>query len=1214
MKPSTDYTVGSYAHAETLRLGPPPFMRKLLMLIALLTTAAYLILRVMFTLNLNGGYATFASLLLLFAEISGGISLMLYFFQIWEIEDVPQLEPLEDVSIDVYIPTYNEDASLLRATVQASKAMYYPHRTYLLDDGNREEIRDLAAELGIDYIARAENRHAKAGNLNHALEITDGEFVVVLDADHIPSRNFITRMLGLFRDPKLGFVQSPHAFYNFENFQSSVDYSKGKYWEEGLLFYQQIQPGRNHWDSVIFAGSAAMFRRTALEDVGLVAVETITEDMHTGIRMSANGWRSLFVSESLIAGMAAPDVTTFHSQHLRWAEGNVSILWHDNPLFMRGLSLSQRLSFWASIVHWFSGFTRMAVYATPILLLFTGIAPFTKFTPPIVAGLIFYIVVTHAVLRIISGKHASLLNIELFAMMTFWTNCRGCWKAIFNRAKSKFVVTNKRGRQDNASLAPLLLPQALVFGVGGLAIVWGTFRVLFDPNPDFLGLAIAGPLTLYQMWLAWAVIRRSLAAENKRYSYRHRAGLPVSFRLTGPNGEEFTGAGITSDINEKGVGFVAFDNYPDGSTGEFDISIGGKHITMPGRIQHSDSDAIDPLLDRPKDVINMTRYGAMFTDAPVAAVDSLMDALMNFVVPMQYELFAKSSDKPNRILGWLADPSGWRRRKEPRLSYRLPLGIIKVDADGNDLGEPIQAATDDVSRSGLRALLPVALEVGSHHQFRLQTPFGKAGGIFEVQRIIDRVVGPEVKKEHVFRFISFNGQSRSLIHDLLKASREKPMQNLLGSEGRNRNAPIYQPIAITLLCAAFLIPGSLSLFQHINRDDIFLREMVDGGLHTRSDRERFEDLLYTTIREESNFAHMNMLMDVLLVEGRRSEADSLTRLMLRLEPDNLGLRFALGNLLVDVDRVDDAAEIFESVLNGMEKHPQQARGLDRADILLTAARNATRLEDGADLAIRYFEELELISDVTTDVLGEHAAVLFARGELETAAELYETSGTDITAHIRVAQIHAAQKNFKAAEQECLLALDIDPNSRDAGVLYGQVMASQQLPKEASRIFSKLRDLYPNDVEILTSFSETLLWAGRHSEAAEQFLVLLEGQPNNRRVWLGFLDSVSALDSFTDEQAALFFDIKRNLVDADFDNARLMSQLGNVLAKSGEIETGIEFMEHALVVDESNRQLRLQVADTLAGLGEYERADKHYQRLMGIIRNGTLNPSAKKKNE
>jgi cellulose synthase/poly-beta-1,6-N-acetylglucosamine synthase-like glycosyltransferase/tetratricopeptide (TPR) repeat protein len=1191
-------------------MGPPPIVRKLLMVTAVLTTVIYLVFRVMFTLNLDGGYATFASMLLLFAEFSGGISLMLYFFQIWEIEDVPQLDPLEDVSVDVYIPTYNEDASLLRATVNAAKAMEYNHRTFLLDDGNRQEIRDLAEELGIDYIAREENRHAKAGNLNHALEITKGEFVVVLDADHIPSRNFIERMLGLFHDPKLGFVQSPHAFYNFENFQSSVNYSKGKYWEEGLLFYQQIQPGRNNWNSVIFAGSAAMFRRTALEDVGLVAVETITEDMHTGIRMSANGWRSLFVSESLIAGMAAPDVTTFHSQRLRWAEGNVSILWHDNPLLMRGLSLAQRISFWASIVHWFSGFTRLAVYLTPILLLFTGVAPFTKFTAPIVAMLIFYIVVTHTVLRIISGKHASLLNIEIFAMMTFWTNIRGCWRAIFSHKKSKFVVTSKRGRQDNASLAPLLMPQALVFAIGGLSIIWGTFRVMFDSDPDFLGLAIAGPLTVYQMWLAWAVIRRSLASENKRFSYRHRAGLPVSFRLTGPNGEEFSGAGITNDINEKGVGFIAFENYPDGSEGEFDISIGGKIVTMPGRIQHSDIDAIDPLLERPKNAITMSSYGAMFVDAPVAAIDTLMDALMNFVVPMQYDQFSKSGNKPSRILSWLADPGQWHKRKEPRLSYCLPLGIAKQSTDGDSAVEIIEAATDDVSRSGLRALLPEELDIGSAHEFRLQTPFGKASGIFEVQRIINRVIGPEIKKEHVFRFISFDGQSRSLIHDLLKASDERPMQSVLGNKGGNRNAPIYQPIAITLLCAAFLIPGSLSLFQFINRDDIFLREMVEGGLHTRTDRERFEELLRVTINEETNFAKMNMLMDVLLDEGRRDEADSLTRLMLRLEPDNLGLRFALGNLLVDVDRVDDAAEIFQSVLDGIKDRPEQARNLDRAEILLAAARNATRLIDGSEQAIAYFEELELTYDVSTDVLAEHAAVLFAQGNLEAAAKLYETSGTDITAHIRVAQIHAAQKNFKAAEQECLLALDIDPNSRDAGVLYGQVMSAQKFPEEASRIFSQLRDLYPSDIEILTSYSETLLSAGRHAEAAEQFMVLLESHPNDRRVWLGYLDSVSALDVISDEQLAPCFSIKRMLIDTDYDDPRLTAQLGNVLAKAGEVVSGIELMEHALTIDEDNRRLRLQVADTLAKMGEHQLADKHYQRLMGIIRGGTLDPAAK----
>ena len=110
-------------------------------------------------------------------------------------------------------------------------------------------------ELGIKYISRPDNRHFKAGNLNNAFERTDGEFVVVLDADHVPEPHFITRLIGYFRDERLGYVQTPHAFYNFDSFQARLDHKNRKYWEEGHLFYYVIQPGRNQWGCPIFAGS-----------------------------------------------------------------------------------------------------------------------------------------------------------------------------------------------------------------------------------------------------------------------------------------------------------------------------------------------------------------------------------------------------------------------------------------------------------------------------------------------------------------------------------------------------------------------------------------------------------------------------------------------------------------------------------------------------------------------------------------------------------------------------------------------------------------------------------------------------------------------------------------------------------------------------------------------------------------------------------------------
>ena len=306
--------------------------------VAFVVCIFYLAYRGFFTFNDTGPYALTASILLYVAEAFGILNLFLFFLQVWEVREPPPQPVLEGRTVDVFVPTYNEDPALLRATLEACVRMDYPHKTYVLDDGRRPEVEALAKELGINYISRPDNRHFKAGNLNHAFERTDGEFVVVLDADHVPEPHFITRLIGYFRDDQLGYVQTPHAFYNFDSFQARLDHKNRKYWEEGHLFYYVIQPGRNHWGCPIFAGSAAMFRRSAIRDVGLIATETITEDMHTGLRMNAKGWRSLAISERLVAGQAAPDITTFHSQRLRWGTGNLSIMKYDNPLTTRGLT------------------------------------------------------------------------------------------------------------------------------------------------------------------------------------------------------------------------------------------------------------------------------------------------------------------------------------------------------------------------------------------------------------------------------------------------------------------------------------------------------------------------------------------------------------------------------------------------------------------------------------------------------------------------------------------------------------------------------------------------------------------------------------------------------------------------------------------------------------------------------------------------------------
>ena len=338
--------------------------RQFCILATMAICTVYLVYRVMFTLNFDSVFAATFSVTLYLAELYGNILMFLYFFQIWNLNTPKPVPPIKGATVDVMIPTYNEDLELLRGTIEAALAMEYSHTVHVLDDGNRPELKVMCEELGANYFKRESNIHAKAGNLNHALEKTDGEYVVIFDADHIAEMNFITRTIGHFCDKKLGFVQTPHAFYNFDSFQGTLNYEKKLYWEEGQLFYNVVQPGKNNWNAVSFCGSAAIFRREALEDVGLIAVESITEDLQTGIRIHANGWKSIFINERLVSGLAAPDIETFSKQRLRWGEGNLGTIFYDNPITKPGLNFAQRLNYLASMLNWTTGVQKLLMYVS----------------------------------------------------------------------------------------------------------------------------------------------------------------------------------------------------------------------------------------------------------------------------------------------------------------------------------------------------------------------------------------------------------------------------------------------------------------------------------------------------------------------------------------------------------------------------------------------------------------------------------------------------------------------------------------------------------------------------------------------------------------------------------------------------------------------------------------------------------------------------------
>ncbi|MEJ7802397.1 MAG: cellulose synthase catalytic subunit [Candidatus Limnocylindria bacterium] len=265
---------------------------------ALIVSAAYLGWRATATLNIDAWYL---SLPMFVFEVHAAIGLGLFTFSLWDVDVRPRRRELGRVpTIAVLIPTYNEGPEILVPTIAAAVALEPAHETWVLDDGERPEIAELAAALGARYLARTTHEHAKAGNLNHALGVVDTEILAVLDADHVAAPEFLRATLGYFADPQVALVQTPQDFYNVTSFEHGSGVAYGEPFHEQTLFYRLLQPGKNRWSAAFWCGTNALVRTEALRSIGGAATETITEDIHTTIRFHRAGWRTVYHNAPLV--------------------------------------------------------------------------------------------------------------------------------------------------------------------------------------------------------------------------------------------------------------------------------------------------------------------------------------------------------------------------------------------------------------------------------------------------------------------------------------------------------------------------------------------------------------------------------------------------------------------------------------------------------------------------------------------------------------------------------------------------------------------------------------------------------------------------------------------------------------------------------------------------------------------------------------------------
>jgi len=376
--------------------------------------------------------------------------------------------------------------------------MDYPRnrfRIFVLDDGatlqrlsspdpkirkaaeaRRQELSAFCHEAGVEYRTRRDNSNAKAGNINAVLPQCQGDLLLILDCDHVPTRDFLIRTVGFFQnDPALFLVQTPHFMIN----ANPVEKNLGLFADapsESEMFYGVIQRGLDFWNSSFFCGSAAVLRRSFLEQIGGISGVTVTEDAETSLQLHAMSLKSMYFADPVSSGLSPETFVDFIKQRTRWAQGMIQIFLLNNPIIKRGLKLYQRIGYANSSLFWFFGLARAMFIISPLLYLFFGLHIYMASVPQVIAYTLPFLVSSFCIGNFIFGKYRWPLFSELYETAQSFFLLPAVVSVLLNPKKPHFRVTPKGQSLSTDFLSPLAWPLVYLFGVCLLAIPFAFYR------------------------------------------------------------------------------------------------------------------------------------------------------------------------------------------------------------------------------------------------------------------------------------------------------------------------------------------------------------------------------------------------------------------------------------------------------------------------------------------------------------------------------------------------------------------------------------------------------------------------------------------------------------------------------------------------------------------------------------------------------------------